>query len=116
MVVRIQHDKPIVEAARARSLIFPSYFPRCQVSRPSKEIDRHVMGKAAGLYAIHPVGIFKHRLITQRPTSIAVAFQTSQEYKTLGEMEAHLNLTSIGLRHDLLREAAVSYDLDIWDE
>ena len=71
--------------------------------------------KGNGLYAIHPVGIFNGRLITQEPLAADSAFKISQKFRGLSEMNKTLTLTAMTDGPALMR-AQVVYDMDLWNE
>lgn len=69
-----------------------------------------------GIYDIHPVGMFHHRLMTQEPTSIENAFKLSQKFNAMEEMTHTLTLTCPAPRKHQLMRTEVSYNMDIWNE
>lgn len=70
-----------------------------------------------GMYSLHPVGIFKNRLLTQEPKTLSRAISFSQEFRDLADMSKPLNLTYVGrAHHELLLADDVSYDMGVWNE
>jgi hypothetical protein len=68
-----------------------------------------------GFYQIHPVGMFRNRLITEEPTSVENAFKLSQKFESIDDMSKPLVLSSLSQGHQLMR-TAVPYNMDIWNE
>ena len=69
------------------------------------------------MYSLHPIGIFKNRLLTQEPKTLSRAISFSQEFRDLADMSKPLNLTYVGrAHHELLLADDVSYDMGVWNE
>ena len=66
---------------------------------------------------IHPVGMFRNRLVTMEPTDINVAFKLSQE---LSDFNASLTLHTLGnfdvKQTTLTSEGGGDYDMEAWND